>query len=172
MDVTIRENDVLTAITGIANGILSDGVDDGTGTVHPISVVIWRIMGLPDHYSVIVHLDHISVAPYEDILTKLDVTDLSAAAVEVAGIALRKADRVLDARQDAEAIEAATGKDRVELAAIAAAPRFPLESVVSIWIGVQHYTGKIVSVGPVVATVKTDDGLALVTVDELEAWNA
>lgn len=122
MKVTIPEGDILTAITGIVNARLSDGVDDGTGTVHSVSVVIWR-QGLGEYVastalSVITHVDNVSVFPFGgETVTVFDISDIDAVVRAVAACAMRRTDDELDNRAEALAIANTTGPDRVELEA-------------------------------------------------------
>lgn len=99
---SIARADILSALTGIVNANLIDGIADGDGTVHPASVVIWENMGgapkLPGEtaLSVIVHVDGMSVAPFGGSTVYVNLYHLSHAATFVVVRAERLAAEELD----------------------------------------------------------------------------
>lgn len=103
METTIDSNDVISAITGIVNARLVDGIDDGTET-HSVTVVIWRLhtntlAGYSD-LAVIVHVDGTSVAPFNGSQMSVNFDHgLSRAAELVAIRAERIASEEIDRRE-------------------------------------------------------------------------
>lgn len=105
----IAESDILSALDGIVNSHLLDGIADSSGDVHQVRVVTWCHMGQADRYavpgltslSVIVHLDGQSIAPFGGSYITVALDTLSHAATLVATRAMAKASEELDRREEA-----------------------------------------------------------------------